>query len=284
MSNSVKNLDASVIEEFATQIRGKLILPQDSNYDETRKVYNAMIDKRPGMFVKCVDVADVIAAVNFGRENNLLIAVRGGGHNGGGLGLCDEGLVIDLSGLKYVRVDTNENTVRVGGGNVWGEVDHATHPFGLAVPAGIMQADIGLNRILHNTQWIIGPHVHVAILIGLTMTLYSAIYLLFPIVTNGAKLYSQKLANFHFWAHLIGGIGMGAFMGMAGLEGMLRRTIYLNGEFDLYMILAGISGSLLLFAFLAFFYNIVMSLGLFGVIGIFTPSKLDEKLLVPEEK
>ena len=156
--------------------------------------------------------------------------------------------------------------------------------FALAVPAGIMQADIGLNRILHNTQWIIGPHVHVAILIGLTMTLYSAIYLLFPIVTNGAKLYSQKLANFHFWAHLIGGIGMGAFMGMAGLEGMLRRTIYFNGEFDLYMILAGLSGSLLLFAFLAFFYNIVMSLGLFGVIGIFTPSKLDSKLLVPEEK
>ncbi len=154
--------------------------------------------------------------------------------------------------------------------------------FALAVPAGIMQADLGLNRILHNTQWIIGPHVHVAILVGLTMTLYSAIYILFPIVTNGAKLYSQKLANFHFWAHLIGGIGMGAFMGMAGLKGMLRRTIYLNGEFSLYMILAGICGSLLLLAFLAFFYNIVMSVGLKGVIGIFTPSKLDEKILVPE--
>lgn len=156
--------------------------------------------------------------------------------------------------------------------------------FALAVPAGIMQADIGLNRILHNTQWIVGPHVHVAILVGLTMTLYSAIYLLFPIVTNGAKLYSQKLANFHFWAHLIGGIGMGAFMGMAGLEGMLRRTIYLNGEFSLYMILAGICGGLLLLAFLAFFYNIVMSVGLKGVIGIFTPSKLDVKDLVPAEE
>ena len=156
--------------------------------------------------------------------------------------------------------------------------------FALAVPAGIMQADLGLNRILHNTQWIIGPHVHVAILVGLTMTLYSAIYILFPILTNGAKLYSQKLANFHFWAHIIGGIGMGAFMGMAGLKGMLRRTIYLNGEFNLYMILAGICGSLLLLAFLAFFYNIVMSVGLKGVIGIFTPSKLDEKVLVPVEK
>lgn len=153
--------------------------------------------------------------------------------------------------------------------------------FGLAVPAGIMQADLGLNRILHNTQWIVGPHVHVAVLVGLTMTLYSAIYLLFAIVTNGAKLYSQKLANFHFWAHLIGGIGMGAFMGMAGLKGMLRRTLYYNGEYNLYMILAAMCGTLLLLAFLAFFFNIVMSVGLKGVIGIFTPSKLPEKDVVP---
>lgn len=156
--------------------------------------------------------------------------------------------------------------------------------FALAVPAGIMQADLGLNRILHNTQWIVGPHVHVAVLVGLTMTLYSAIYILFPIVTNGAKLYSQKLANFHFWAHLIGGVGMGAFMGMAGLKGMLRRTIYLNGEFNLYMILAGICGLLVLLAFLAFFFNIVMSVGLKGVLGIFSPSKLDEKVLIPDPK
>jgi len=153
--------------------------------------------------------------------------------------------------------------------------------FALAVPAGIMQADLGLNRILHNTQWIVGPHVHVAVLVGLTMTLYSAIYLLFPIVTNGAKLYSEKLALFHFWAHLLGGIGMGAFMGMAGLQGMLRRSLYVDGEFNVYMILAALSGSLLLFGFLAFFYNIVMSLGLKGVIGIFTPSKLDTTDPVP---
>ena len=155
--------------------------------------------------------------------------------------------------------------------------------FALAVPAGIMQADIGLNRILHNTQWIIGPHVHVAVLIGLTMTLYSAVYILFPIITNGAKLYSQKLASFHFWAHLIGGIGMGAFMGMAGLKGMLRRAIYSNGEFNIYMILAGLCGALLLLAFLAFFFNIVMSIGIKGVIGVFTPSKLPVKDLVPSE-
>jgi FAD/FMN-containing dehydrogenase len=85
-----------------------------------------------------VDVADVMACVNFGRENDLLVAVRGGGHNAGGLGICDEGLVIDLSSIKFIRVDTADNTIRVGGGNVWGEIDHATHPFGLAVPAGII--------------------------------------------------------------------------------------------------------------------------------------------------
>ena len=151
----------------------------------------------------------------------------------------------------------------------------------VAVPAGIMQADIGLNRILHNTQWIVGPHVHVAVLVGLTMTLYSAVYILFPIVTNGVKLYSQKLANVHFWCHLLGGIGMGAFMGMAGLNGMLRRTIYYNGEFNWYMILAALSGALMFIAFLAFFYNIVMSLGLNGVIQIFFPSKLRVEDTVP---
>ncbi len=138
MKISVNNLDASIIEEFALQLRGDIVRPSDADYNETRKVYNGMIDKRPGLFAMCVDVADVMTSVNFGRENNLLIAVRGGGHNGGGLGLCNDGLVIDLSGLKFVRVDTSNNTVRVGGGNLWGEVDHATHPFGLAVPAGII--------------------------------------------------------------------------------------------------------------------------------------------------
>lgn len=138
MEQLVKDLDQSIIDEFSATIRGTLTFPQDPNYNDSRKLYNAMIDKRPGLLVKCVDVADVIYSVNFGRENNLLVAVRGGGHNGGGLGSCDDGLVIDLSGLKFVRVDTETKTVRVGGGNIWGEVDHATHPFGLAVPAGVI--------------------------------------------------------------------------------------------------------------------------------------------------
>jgi cytochrome c oxidase subunit 1 len=154
--------------------------------------------------------------------------------------------------------------------------------FALAVPAGIMQADLGLNRILHNTQWIIGPHVHVAILVGLSMTLYSAIYFLLPILTNGAKLYSQKLSNIHFWCHLMGGIGMGAFMGMAGLHGMLRRTLYINGEFMPYMVLAALSGALLLIAFLAFLYNVIMTVGINGLLGIFKAPALKTEDLVPK--
>ena len=138
MQTVIKDLEKIKIEEFAAQLRGSIVMPSDSNYNEERKVYNAMMNKLPGMIVKCVDVADVIASVNFGRENNLLVSVRGGGHNAGGLGLCDNGLAIDLSGLKFVRVDVATKTVRVGGGNLWGDVDHATHPFGLAVPAGMI--------------------------------------------------------------------------------------------------------------------------------------------------
>lgn len=154
--------------------------------------------------------------------------------------------------------------------------------FMLAVPAGIIQADMGLNRILHNTQWVAGPHFHVAILVGLTMTLYSAVYILWPTLTNGVKLYSQKMASYHFWAQLIGGIGMGAFMGMAAMDGMLRRTVYLEGEYQTYMVLAGICGLLLLSAWVVFLINILMSVGIKGLIGIYTRSKLDTKDLVPQ--
>src|SRR3712207_8430678 len=97
-----------------------------------------MIYKRPRMIVRCSDVADVIGCVNFARENEVLLAVRGGGHNGGGLGVADDGLVIDLSRMRGVRVDPDAQTVRVEGGATWGDVDHAAHAFGLAVPTGII--------------------------------------------------------------------------------------------------------------------------------------------------
>ncbi len=145
--------------------------------------------------------------------------------------------------------------------------------FGLAVPAAIIQADMGMNRVLHNTQWIIFAHVHIALIVGLYMTLYSAVYVLWPIVTNGTKMYSHKLSNIHFWLHLIGGIGMGAFAGMAGLQGMLRRHLYVHGEFNHLMILAAICGTMVLIAWALFLYNIVMSVGIKGLIGIFLPAK-----------
>ena len=145
--------------------------------------------------------------------------------------------------------------------------------FGLAIPAAIIQADMGMNRVLHNTQWIIMAHVHIALIVGLYMTLYSALYVLWPLVTNNTKMYSSKLSNAHFWMYLIGGIGMGAFGGMAGLDGMLRRHLYVNGEFNTYMILAAICGSMILIAWAIFLYNIIMSVGLRGLIGIFLPAK-----------
>jgi FAD/FMN-containing dehydrogenase len=131
-------LSETKIAEFKASLRGALIEPSDPNYDSARKVYNGMIDRRPRLIARCADVADVMAAVKFGREQKLLVAIRGGGHNAGGLGVCDDGLVIDLSTMNYVRVDPKKKTVLVGGGALWRDVDHATHPFGLAVPSGII--------------------------------------------------------------------------------------------------------------------------------------------------
>jgi hypothetical protein len=130
------------MDELASKLqqglRGRVVGPSDDHYDSARAVYNGMIDKKPRLIARCADVADVIAAVNFGRTEGLLVAIRGGGHNGPGLGTCDDGLVIDLSALRGVRVDDSNRTVRVEAGCTSGDVDHATHAFGLAVPFGIV--------------------------------------------------------------------------------------------------------------------------------------------------
>src|SRR5215218_4437569 len=130
-------LDEATVEEFRVSLRGELIQPGDEDYDEARKVYNGMIDKHPRMIARCSDVADVIAAVNFARENEVLLAVRGGGHNGAGWAVADDGLVIDLSAMRGTRVEPEAQTVRIEGGATWGDVDHAAHAFGLAIPTGI---------------------------------------------------------------------------------------------------------------------------------------------------
>src|SRR5690348_2952922 len=129
---------ASSAQDLRGNFRGHVIDRDDARYDEARSLYNGMIDKRPAVIARCADVADVISAVKFGRDRGLLVAVRGGGHNGAGLGSCNDGLIIDLGSMKGIRVDPERRTVRVGAGCTQGDVDHATHAFGLAVPAGIV--------------------------------------------------------------------------------------------------------------------------------------------------
>jgi hypothetical protein len=118
--------------------RGRLIGPEDADYDDARRIYNAMFDKRPGLIARCADAEDVATAIAFARRQDLPLAVRGGGHNGAGLGTVDDGVVIDLSLLKDIEVDPQARTVRVGGGTTWGEVDRATGEHGLATPSGII--------------------------------------------------------------------------------------------------------------------------------------------------
>jgi FAD/FMN-containing dehydrogenase len=131
-------LKEGALDEFKSSLRGNFLRPGDEGYDEARAVWNAMIDRRPSLIVGCAGTADVIASVNFAREHGLLTAVRGGGHNVSGNSVCDGGLVIDLSGMKSVRVDPQRLSVRVEPGVRLGELDHETQAFGLVVPAGIV--------------------------------------------------------------------------------------------------------------------------------------------------
>ena len=130
MDKSITPLD------FPRRLRSRLIDEHHESYDEARALYNAMIDKRPRLIVPCATVEDVVAAVGYARVKNLLLAIRGGGHNGPGFGSCDGGMVIDLSPMKAIAIDSAARTVRVEPGCTQGDVDRATHAFGLAVPVG----------------------------------------------------------------------------------------------------------------------------------------------------
>jgi FAD/FMN-containing dehydrogenase len=132
------DLTTDDVQTLADKLHGGLTGPGDSDYDEVRALYNAMIDKRPALIARCADTDDVVAAVNFGREHGLGIAMRCGGHNGPGLGSVDDGLMIDMSGLKSITVDPDSKTAVIGGGCLVGDVDAATHEHGLATPAGII--------------------------------------------------------------------------------------------------------------------------------------------------
>src|SRR5712692_2182792 len=124
-------LDEAAVHQFKTTLRGELLRPGDDSYDAARKVYNAMIDKRPAMIVRCAGAADVISAVNFARTQNLLVAVRGGGHSVAGKAVCDGGMLIDLSTMKGMRVDPAIRTARAQAGPRLREFDREKQAFGL---------------------------------------------------------------------------------------------------------------------------------------------------------
>jgi len=127
-----------VISKLKANLRGGVVLPEDQDYNEARKVYNGMIDKHPKMIVKCANAADVRLAVAFARENDLIVAVRGGGHNGAGLATCDDGMVIDFTQMKGVHFDPSSSTIRAEPGCTQGDVNHLGQSFGVAVPAGVV--------------------------------------------------------------------------------------------------------------------------------------------------
>ncbi|MFW5713102.1 MAG: FAD-binding oxidoreductase [Brevefilum sp.] len=139
-------LDDKTINTFKSELKGNLILPDDKPYKQERLVWNGLIDKCPAMIAGCVDEQDVINAVNFARRHNLVTAVRGGGHNVAGLGTCEGGLVIDLSGMTEVEVDPDQRIASVSGGATWADVDEATQEFGLATPGGVV-SDTGVGGL-----------------------------------------------------------------------------------------------------------------------------------------
>ncbi|WP_345271586.1 FAD-binding oxidoreductase [Nibrella viscosa] len=130
-------METLATSQLLFRLKGQLITPKDAEYETARQVYNGMIDKRPALIARCASVEDVVMMVNFARKNQLLVSIRGGGHNGAGFGVNDGGLVIDLSLMKGIEVNPEDNTVRVEAGCLLRDVDAATHPYGLAVPSGI---------------------------------------------------------------------------------------------------------------------------------------------------
>jgi FAD/FMN-containing dehydrogenase len=136
-------IEATIVEAFKASLRGELLRPGEDGYDEARKVWNGMIDKRPALIARCAGVADVISAVDFARTHRLLVSMRGGGHNIPGNAVCDGGLMIDLAPMRSVRVDPQRRTARAEGGVIWGEFDRETQAFGLATTGGSV-SDTGI--------------------------------------------------------------------------------------------------------------------------------------------
>jgi FAD/FMN-containing dehydrogenase len=185
-------LDETAVHAFAAKLRGQALRPGDDGYDAARRVWNAGVDMRPALIARCAGAADVIAAVHFAREQELLVSIRGGGHNVAGLAVCDDGLMIDLSPMKSVRIDPAARTARAEPGVLWGEFDRESQAFGLATVGGVVSTTGIAGLTLGGGQgWLTGKH-------GLTLdNLLSA-----DVVTaDGALLHAS--AEEHpdlFWA------------------------------------------------------------------------------------
>jgi hypothetical protein len=191
----------SEVEALKTQLNGNVLCSSDDGYQAARGVYNAMIDRYPALIAICTEPADVVDAVNFAREHRLTVAVRGGGHSAAGYGTCDGGLVIDLSRMKRVHVNPNERTVRVEGGCTLADLDRATNPFGLAVPAGLISTT-GVGGLTLG-----GGLGHLTRKYGLTIDSLLAIDL---VLANGSTIKASATENEDlFWAVRGGGGNFG---------------------------------------------------------------------------
>jgi FAD/FMN-containing dehydrogenase len=200
-TGGASGLDEQILEPLRAGLRGDVIRPGDTQYDDARAIYNATIDKRPAVIARCVDAGDVIAAVNVGRDSGLEVAVMGGGHSGPGLCLADDGLTIDLSPMRWVRVDPEARTAQVGGGSQIGDLDHAAHAFGLGVPAGIY-SQTGVGGLTLG-----GGHGYLTRKYGLTIDSLLAVDV---VVADGSFVKASERENQDlFWALRGGGGNFG---------------------------------------------------------------------------
>ena len=147
------------IQSLGAGLAGSVIRRGDSDYDQARRVWNGMIDRSPAAIIQCASTADVVAAVNFAREEGLVLAVRGGGHNAAGLAVCDDGIVVDLSGMRGVTVDAEKRTARVQGGALLRDLDAATHRHGLATTGGLISTTgVGGLTLGGGLGWLMRQH------------------------------------------------------------------------------------------------------------------------------
>jgi FAD/FMN-containing dehydrogenase len=194
-------METSASNGLKNKIKGAVIYPGDPSYDDTRKIWNGIFDKKPAMIARCISAEDVVAAVNFAKENNIVIAVKGGGHNSAGTGSCENGMMIDLSLLKEITVNQKDTTVKVQGGCLWAEVDTVLQQYGLAVPCGIIShTGVGGLTLGGGFGWISRKH-------GLTIDNLLSVEL---VTADGRIVFASEERNSDlFWAIRGGGGNFG---------------------------------------------------------------------------